>query len=114
MSDVEVTTNEATIALWQTKVSDLFDSLYDPIMLGTWASWPKSEQLAFREMLDDAYSTFGIVFRQAFDTKVWEGWRNGTVSTDVESLRKERKDGDSEPKAPPTRAEVLAKAKARR
>jgi len=54
------------------------------------------------------------VFRQGFDSKVWEGQRNGTVSEEVQSLRKERKDDSAEVKAPPTPAEILAKAKARR
>jgi len=120
MSDVEtavvaeVSAEMAQVISWQEQVTDLFETLYDPIMLGTWTSYDLATQLAFREMLDDAYSAFGIVFRQGFDSKVWEGQRNGTVSEEVQSLRKERKDDSAEVKAPPTPAEILAKAKARR
>lgn len=119
MSDTEATTvaitpEMAQVISWQEQVTNLFETLYDPIMLGTWTSYDLDTQLAFREMLDDAYSAFGIVFRQGFDSKVWEGQRNGTVSEQVQSLRKERKDDAAEVKAPPTPAEILAKAKARR
>lgn len=102
------------IADIQARLDSLYEELFDVVMLDEWTAFTPEQQLELREALNTGYSVFGIVFRQAFDSAVWAGWKNGKVLPEVGSLRAQRKGDETEPKSAPTKADVLAKAKNRR
>jgi hypothetical protein len=102
------------IADVQARLDSLYEELFDVIMLDEWTAFTHDEQVALREAMNTGYSVFGIVFRQAFDSAVWAGWKTGKVLPSVESLRAQRKNDEDAPKVAPTKADILAKAKNRR
>src|SRR6188768_2330022 len=63
------------IANIQARLDSLYEELFDVIMLDEWTAFDHDDQIALREAMNTGYSVFGIVFRQAFDSAVWAGWK---------------------------------------
>lgn len=88
-----------------TSFADLFDTVFG----GDWKAMDVADAIAFRDKLE-AYVAGANMLREKFDSDVWKGHSDGTVSIDIQSIRKQR-DGDKPGKkaAELTAAEKLAK-----
>lgn len=112
MSEEVVETTEEVIAE-DTSVSDAMtttiEDLFSTVFAAEWKTMEDEEAIAFRNLLE-AFVTGANMLREKFDGDVWKGHSDGTVSTDIQSVRKQR-DGEKPGRkaAELTPAEVLAK-----
>ena len=111
MSDSEVTA-EAVVETPREKVLRLMtaglalkgEDIYDDVESADWKQLDVSDQVIFRDTLE-AYFGAASMLKEKFDSQVWAGHSDGTVSEDITSIRKER-EGD----APGRKAKVLTPA----
>ena len=66
-----------------TSFADLFDSVF----ASDWKAMELADAIAFRNTLE-AYVAGANMLREKFDSDVWAGHSDGTVSIDIESIRK--------------------------
>lgn len=90
-------------------ISKLFDGMFGIVHTEDWKGYELDDQKVVRGMVETYYASACII-REKFDSDVWKGHANGTVSVEIESIRKER-EGDAPGKKaePKTAASVLAK-----
>ena len=88
-----------------TSFADLFDSVF----ASDWKAMELADAIAFRNTLE-AYVAGANMLREKFDSDVWAGHSDGTVSIDIESIRKQRTgDAPGKKAVELTAAEKLAK-----
>jgi hypothetical protein len=87
----------------------LFGQIFDIVYAEEWKNWDIEEHVMFRNVLEE-YCAQAAINREKFDSDVWKGHANGTVSPTVESVRKQR-DGEKPGKKaePVTASSLLAK-----
>lgn len=101
MSDVNPTVSDAMT----TTIEDLFATVFG----SEWKSMEVTEAKAFRDLLE-AFVTGANMLREKFDGDVWKGHSDGTVSTEIQSIRQQRTgDKPGRKAAELTPAEILAK-----
>ena len=98
----------AMIALSE-RVKETFEDLFSVVFAEEWKSYHLADQKLVREVLATMVNA-GNILREKFDGDVWKGHADGTVSPEVESIRKQR-EGDTPGKKAKvlTPAEILAK-----
>ena len=86
-----------------------FADLYDTVFGGAWKAEEVADAVTFRDTLA-AYVAGANMLREKFDSDVWNGHSDGTVSLEITSIRKQR-EGDAPGKKAVelTAAEKLAK-----
>ena len=96
--------NNAAAAL-TTTIETMF-----PIVFGSaWKSMEEADAIAFRNLLE-AFVSGAAMLREKFDSEVWAGHSDGTVSINIKSIRSPRTGEKPGVKAKVlTPAEVLAK-----
>lgn len=67
-------------------VKAAFVSLYPAVSSGSWKTLPIEQQVELRNTLAKGYDAFGKL-RQLFDAAVWAGHEDGSVKSQVESIR---------------------------
>jgi hypothetical protein len=89
--------------------SATISSFFIPVYTGDWTKLEVAEQIALRTNLE-AFVSGANLLREKFDAAVWAGHADGTVSTDVQSIRQQRTGEKPGKKAAElTPAEILAK-----
>ena len=68
------------------QVKAAFVALYPTVSSASWKSLPVEQQVELRNTIAKGYNVFGKL-RQAFDATVWAGHEDGSVKTQVESIR---------------------------
>ena len=96
------------------EIQEVMDSatishFFSDVMSGDWTKLEDTEAVEFRNALE-AFVSGANLLRERFDATVWSGHSDGTVSTEVKSIRQQRT-GDKPGKkaAELTPAEILAK-----
>lgn len=101
MSDVNPTLSDAMT----TTITDLFSTVFG----AEWKTMEEDEAIAFRNLLE-AFVTGANMLREKFDSDVWKGHSDGTVSIKIQSVRQQRTGDKPGKKAVElTPAEILAK-----
>lgn len=87
---------------------DLFTAMFGVTHSEDWKTWELDQQIQFRNIVEQYYAASCII-REKFDSDVWKGHANGTVSPTIESIRKQREGDTPGKKAEPVTPEGLLK-----
>jgi hypothetical protein len=105
MSENETETTSVVSDAMTVTISDLFATVFG----NEWMTMELSDAIAFRNLLE-AFVTGANMLREKFDGAVWQGHSDGTVSVEIQSVRKQRTGDTPGRKAKElTPAELLAK-----
>jgi len=98
-------TNNVVGEAMSVTITDLFTTVFG----ADWKTMEESDAIAFRNLLE-AFVTGANMLREKFDSDVWKGHSDGTVSVAIQSVRQQRTGDKPGKKAVElTPAEILAK-----
>lgn len=103
---METTNDLVTIA---EQSESLFTLMFGIVHTEEWKTYEFDNQKIVRSLVEQYYAAASII-REKFDSDVWKGHANGTVSPEIESVRKQREGDTPGKKAEPvTPASLLKK-----